>query len=292
MFRHFTKIIKHTIPFSTFNKECHQRPSNDTIKSAMNLCFKLELKQSRIYFGIKIHHHSIVGMSYFIRPKKLLVTNYHLIEGLNDQKYLSELIIGDNPNDFKHKIVHTDPTKDLAFIEFDNSDVVTPNHIVQLYRQITGLPSFLMKNLMHYIKSRIKFLSHRLLCSLYTKLFNEEIEFNEKNNFNKCVFAFKFMFGNTNIRFGDKIRYISGSITEKNCYPGRFKFIENGGNDDMKIIVVKMFTYPGFSGGPLFDCNGDLLGIIFAACFYYGETLVISNEEMLKTLQKYKSLNN
>jgi len=290
MFRHFTNRIAHTISFSTISNECYHGPSSETIKSAMNSCFKIRLKQSRSYFGIKIHLRTGIAMSYFIKQNKLLVTNYHIIEELNNKKYLSELIIGDNPNDFKHKIVHVDPAKDLAFIEFDSSDVVTPNPIVQLFRRIIGFPLFLAANLINYTDSHSKFFSYILRNYLYKKLFGEKIKIikkiNEKNSLRKTVFAFRFICGNINVRYGDRIRHTLGHKDLTTNRRGYFKFIENSGNDDIKIIVARMFSHNGFSGGPLFDCNGELMGIIFAGDDHLGETLVISNEEILKELQK------
>src|SRR5947207_12565073 len=98
-------------------------------------------------------------MGYEIRPN-LLVTNYHCVEDLlnyDNSIFSKEITVTSLTNIKKDgiegKVVYVDPKKDLAFIEYKDSN---ENQYIKSLNKIISLPLFTIRSAKEYFLFAIK----------------------------------------------------------------------------------------------------------------------------------------
>ena len=208
-------------------------------------------------------------MSYLVRPN-LVVTNYHVTELQENttNNYIKKI----NVRNFKGnvvargKVVHTEPAKDLAFIEIDSSVIKRdvklvvngPNmfdHLKYNCKKIIGYPHFIIRASREYIMSFIKTSFSEIICIITkTNTCKNKIENSEIKSTGQ-IFTMRYRSSNVNIRCGQIIRFLNGYIKNIENKRDVTRFICDDPNNEknMKAIDVNILMSSGFSGAGLFD---------------------------------------
>lgn len=285
------------------------KPSQHIIESAKKSSFRIDVSHHKIWMGIKIlTMHRGFGMSYLIRPN-LAVTNYHVVESFQNadsNSFVKNIIIRNFSGKViaRGKVVHSEPEKDLAFVEFDSSAVKLAvklavnesnmfDHFKYIFKKNIGYPYFIMRASREYIVSIIKTSFSEIMCIITkTNTCKNKIGNSEMKSTGQ-VFTMRYHSGNVNIRCGQIICFLNGYIKEIENNQTRFICDDPNNKNNMKAIEVNILASPGFSGAGIFDhYSGDFLGINRSSDIYYPLASIISTEEIMKELQKYDCMKN
>ncbi len=151
----------------------------------------------------EIKNFSVSGTGFALTSTGLVVTNNHVIEGVN--RIVVRGVNGDFDKTYTAKVVITDKKNDLAILKIDD-----PNF------SLLGKVPYVIKTQLDSVGESVFVLGYPLRTTM-----------------------------------GDEIKLTNGIISSKTGFQG-----------DATSYQISVPIQPGNSGGPLFDKNGDLIGII------------------------------
>jgi hypothetical protein len=266
------------------------KPNNNIIEKSKKLCYSLHIGPNK--YSIKS-----TGMSFLIRPN-LLITNYHVVKKLFEANTNSKLFIKNDKRNYKDKIVHIAPEYDLAFIEVESVDKLLNKQYFCSIKKILGYPSFAFINTLEYMRL-LGMPIVSFLCSLFEKISktrcpeiikhinNTNLLKKEVCSVGNTIFAIRNISNNTNIRYGTVMFEQRTKLNRETSSTYRLIFEDDIENP--KILCCDLYCTSGFSGSPLMDYSGEILGICFCANKFCGVTFVIGKETIERALQDYET---
>jgi hypothetical protein len=204
------------------------------------------------YKTMEDEYMSIEGMGFLIKPD-ILVTNYHVVEKLYDSNviYTGSYIIDQNGNEHEGDVICKDAHNDLCFIQMRKT-----------YDDFIDLNSKQQYSIFRILSFRIPVFVIKYITN--TKIINDNIKIEVEN---------------IKIAYGSTIP--SNSINVTGAYEKMSK--------NKSLLLSNMETGGGFSGSPLIDGSGKLIGIHVGSCTEFKTSAAIATSIIIENLRNYNN---
>jgi S1-C subfamily serine protease len=146
------------------------------------------------------------GSGFLIDPKGYIATNYHVVD--NAKVVEIDLIVDNQKQSYKAKVISSDKQNDLAIIKIDDDK----------FQPFSSLP-YNFKSTISDVATNVFTLGYPMALSV----------------------------------MGEEVKFTDGKISSKTGYQG-----------DVSTYQISVPIQPGNSGGPLFDYDGNIVGIVNA----------------------------